>query len=80
MEERPEGLLFLTTRGTPWTRFSVRCRFQRLQVKLGKRFRHYDFRRAWITRKIISGVIRTSSPNQQFPAMLNPREIMGCAE
>jgi integrase len=54
--ERPEGLLFLTTRGTPWNRFNVRCRFQRLQEKMGKRFRHYDFRRSWITRKIIAGV------------------------
>lgn len=56
VEQRPEGSLFLNTRGNSWNRFSVRCRFQRLQEKLGKRFKHYDFRRGWITRKIISGV------------------------
>jgi integrase len=51
----PEGSLLRTTRGTPWNGFNVRCRFQRLQKKIGKRFKHYDFRRGGITRAILAG-------------------------
>lgn len=51
-----EGLLFTNTRGKKWTRSAIKCRFARLEEKTGRRFRMYDFRRTWITRKIIAGV------------------------
>ena len=54
--EHPEGPLFLNTRGVPWTAFAVKCRFARLEDKVGKRFRQYDFRRTWITDKLKAGV------------------------
>lgn len=56
MEDHPEGPIFLNCKGNPWTRSAVKCRFARLEEKLGRRFRQYDFRRTWITKKIIAGV------------------------
>lgn len=52
----PTGPIFLNARGTAWTGFSVKCRFERLEQKLGKRLHHYMFRRTGITRAIINGV------------------------
>jgi integrase len=34
----PEGKLFRNTRGEPWTANAVRCRFKRLEEKVGKRW------------------------------------------
>jgi integrase/recombinase XerC len=55
IEAYPEGPLLRTMRGTKWNGFNVRCRFQRLEEKIGKRFKHYDFRRGGITRAILAG-------------------------
>lgn len=55
-KERPEGPLFLNSKGNKWTGNAVKCGFQRLDEVLGKRVKHYDFRRTFITRKIIAGV------------------------
>lgn len=33
--ERDEGKLFLNTRGRPWTGFSVKCAFERIQISVG---------------------------------------------
>ncbi len=56
VNEHPDGPLFLNLAGNPWTRFAVKCRFDRLQEKMGKRYRQYDFRHSFITRKLLAGV------------------------
>ena len=56
MAEHPTGPIFRNTRGRPWTAFAVKCRFEKLEAKLGKRYRHYDFRHGFITRKLLAGV------------------------
>lgn len=56
IQERPEGFLFLNNRGNPWTGFAVKCRFARLEEKVGKRFSQYTLRHTWITRKLAAGV------------------------
>lgn len=57
-KQHPQGRLFRNTRGDPWTTSAVKCRFARLadNEKVGKRFRQYDFRHGWITRKLLAGV------------------------
>jgi integrase len=55
-KEDLEGPLFLNLNGNAWTRFAIKCRFDRLQEKLGKRYRQYDFRHSFITRKLLAGV------------------------
>ena len=55
-DAHPSGLMFRTTKGTPWNGANVRCRFQRLQPKVGKRFTHYMLRHTFVTRKLASGV------------------------
>lgn len=56
VKERPAGPLFLNNRGRPWTGMAVKCRMEDLEDKIGKRIRHYDLRRTFITDKIIAGV------------------------
>ena len=34
--QHPDGAIFRNTRGRPWTKDSINCRFQRLKKKLGK--------------------------------------------
>jgi site-specific recombinase XerD len=55
-KERPHGPIFLNNRGNPWTGFAVKIRFERLEKKIGKRIKHYDLRRTYITDKIVAGV------------------------
>ena len=48
--------IFLNRRGLPWTAGAVKCRFQRLEAVLGKRYHQYSLRHTWITRKLVAGV------------------------
>jgi len=52
----PEGPLFRNTKGNPWTKNAVSCRFDRLQKKLGFRISLYNIRHTWVTRAIENGV------------------------
>jgi integrase len=52
----PEGKLMRNRRRDPWTTSAVKCRFARLEAKLGKRFHQYMFRHTFISRKLIAGV------------------------
>ena len=52
----PEGPIFRNTRGRPWTRHSVSCRFGRLKKRLGMRLCLYVFRHTWMNRLLTSGV------------------------
>lgn len=56
MREFPQGPLFRNTHGTPWTASAVKCRFARLEKKVGKRYQQYAMRHSWITRMIEAGV------------------------
>ena len=49
-------ILFLNTRRRPWTGAAVKCRFEDLEEKVGRRIRQYDFRHGFITRKLLAGV------------------------
>ena len=55
-KEHPTGKLFRNTRGDPWTANAVRCRFKRLEGKIGRRLTQYAFRHTWITDKLTAGV------------------------
>ena len=37
VQEHPEGPVFRNNKGNPWTRFAVKCSFDRLQMALGQR-------------------------------------------
>lgn len=52
---RPEGKLFLNTRGHAWTKFAVCNRFHRISQTLGKRMFCYAARHGFATRKLIQG-------------------------
>ena len=52
----PEGSLFRNRDGNRWTANAVRCRFKRLEPKIGQRFTQYAFRHTWISRKLVAGV------------------------
>ncbi|HZZ77034.1 MAG TPA: tyrosine-type recombinase/integrase [Gemmataceae bacterium] len=56
MKAMPEGPIFRNYRGRPWTASAVKCRFAKLEEKLGKRYQQYAFRHTWITQKLIAGV------------------------
>lgn len=56
MKIHPTGPLLLNRDGAPWDGHSVKCRFARLEKKIGRRVRHYDLRRTFITDKIKAGV------------------------
>ena len=56
VKEHPTGPLFLNAHGNPWTASAVKCRFARLEEKLGVRYCQYNFRHGWVTRKLIAGV------------------------
>lgn len=56
MAMRPEGPLFLNSRGRAWTAFSVDCRFKRFAKKIGKKYCLYTCRHTWMTRLLKSGV------------------------
>jgi integrase len=48
--------IFLNSRGRPWTAAAVKCAFARLEERIGVRYTQYDWRHAWITRKLQAGV------------------------
>lgn len=52
----PTDPIFRNTRGQPWDRHSVKCRFERLAPKVGRRMSLYLFRHAHITRQVASGM------------------------
>jgi len=56
IKEHPTGPLLLNNRRRPWTGMAVKCRFEDLQKKLGKRYTHYSLRHSFITRKLVAGV------------------------
>jgi integrase len=86
-EERPIGPLFLNNRGNKWTGDAVKCSFARLEKVVGRRIKHYDFRRTFVTRKIIAGVDShvvaklsghqsTAMIDRHYSAVANDHEFM----
>ena len=51
-----DGPLFLNTKGRPWTKNSINCRFQRLRKKLDKPMCAYAIRHSFATEGLKSGV------------------------
>lgn len=45
----PTGMLFRNSRGKPWDRNSMRCRFRRLAEKTGERYCAYNLRHSFAT-------------------------------
>lgn len=56
MEKCPEGPIFRNTRGRPWNKDSVNCRFDRIKAKIGMRYCLYLFRHSFATRMLESGL------------------------
>lgn len=56
MAAHPSGPIFRNTRGQPWDRHAVKCRFERLKGKVGRQVSLYLFRHAQITRQIAAGM------------------------
>jgi integrase len=52
----PNGPIFRNTRGRPWTKDSVNCRFERLEKKLGTKYCLYLFRHSFATRLLETGL------------------------
>lgn len=52
----PEGFFFTNSRGKPWKSNDVRCRFRRLEEKLGERLVLYHFRHSFCHNLLSSGV------------------------
>lgn len=52
----PDGPILRNTKGRPWTKDSVNCRFERLKSKLGDRYCLYLFRHSFATRMLESGL------------------------
>jgi len=51
-----DGVIFRNRNGRAWTANAVRCRFKRLEKKVGTRYCQYLLRHAWTTRKLVAGV------------------------
>jgi integrase len=58
MERYPTGPLFRNSRGKPWTRNAIRCRFRNLRVKLPhlKGVVSYTYRHSFVTDALENGV------------------------
>ncbi len=48
-EKYPTGVLFRNSRGRPWNKNSMRCRFRRLAEKVGTRYCAYNIRHTFAT-------------------------------
>jgi integrase len=55
-EQNLTGMLFLNTKGRPWTKDSINCRFQRLKKKLKRPMCAYAIRHSFATEGLKSGV------------------------
>lgn len=55
-QDHPTGPIFLNTKGNPWTGFAVKCRFENLEDKIGRRLHQYALRHSRITDWLLSGV------------------------
>ena len=58
MERYPSGPLFRNSRGKPWTRNAIRCRFRNLRAKLPhlKGVVSYTYRHSFVTDALENGV------------------------
>ena len=56
VQEFPEGPLFRNLRGNKWTGFAVKCRFAKLEDKVGRRLHQYALRHSRITDWLLAGV------------------------
>jgi len=56
MHKWPDGPIFRNTKGRPWTKDSVNCRFERLKNKFGTRCCMYLFRHSFATKMLESGL------------------------
>jgi integrase len=55
-EQWQSGPIMRNTKGTPWTKDSINCRFQRLKKKLGKPVCAYGIRHSYATEGLKKGV------------------------
>ena len=86
-DQQATGPIFRNRLGNKWTGFAVKCAFARLEKVIGKRVKHYDFRRTFITRKIIAGVdshvvaklsghLSTAMIDRHYSAVADDHEFM----
>jgi integrase len=55
-KQYPTGPILRNRLGNGWTASAVKTRFANLEEKLGRRYRQYDFRHTWISKKLVAGV------------------------
>ena len=60
MKQHPEGPLLRDTRGEPWTKNALVCRFRRLSRKLGTPISAYCFRHTFCTEALERGIDSTT--------------------
>lgn len=56
VKENPSGPIFRNTIGNPWTSYAIKCRFEKLESKVGQRYHQYAFRHSYITENLRAGV------------------------
>lgn len=56
IEQFPKGALLRNSRGRPWTKDALNCRFRRLKKKIGKPIFAYALRHSYATQGLVDGV------------------------
>lgn len=54
-KENPTGVVFRNSKGTPWTKNSIKCRLTRISKKVGFRVIAYGARHSWATNALVDG-------------------------
>ena len=54
-KENPTGVVFRNSKGTPWTKNSIKCRLTRITKKVGFRVIAYGARHSWATNALVDG-------------------------
>ena len=74
VEQYPEGKIFRNVRGRPWTADAVKCTFERLEEKLGKRYCQYNLRHAFghrmLTERKLDSLVVAELMGHTSPQML----------
>ena len=54
-KENPAGVVFRNSKGTPWTKDTIKCRLTRIAKKVGFRVIAYGARHSWATNALVDG-------------------------
>ena len=54
-KESPVGVVFRNSKGTPWTKDTIKCRLSKSSKKVGFRVIAYGTRHSWATNALVDG-------------------------